>query len=66
MKRPAELLGICLHFLFEFNRTSLNHSAKIKLHMVAFTSKLLCLSSAFYSFKRICIFFPDEGIIAET
>ena len=66
MKRPAELLDICLHFLFEFNRTSLNHSAKIKLHMVAFTGKLLCLSSAFYSFKRICIFFPDEGIIAET
>ena len=57
MKRPAELLGICLHFLFEFNRTSLNHSAKIKLHMVAFTSKLLCLSSAFIALKVFAYFF---------
>ena len=34
MKRPAELLGICLHFLFEFNRTSLNHSANIRLNYI--------------------------------
>ena len=42
MKRPAKLLGICLHFLFEFNKTSFVHSPTIKSHKLAFTSKLLC------------------------
>ena len=56
MNRPAELLGICLHFLLEFNRTGLNHSAKIKLHMVAFTSKLLCFPSAFIALNVFAYF----------
>ena len=57
MKRPAELLGICLHFLFEFNRTSLNHSAKIKLHMVAFTVSCYVFQVPFIALNVFAYFF---------